>query len=40
MQKLYNRPLAGQPAEALHPEKTLEQADALIAIILNPTDHT
>jgi hypothetical protein len=33
-QKLYNLPLAAQPAEAFQPEKSLTQADALISIIL------
>jgi hypothetical protein len=32
-QKLYNLPIAAQPAEAFQPEKGLTQADALIAII-------
>jgi hypothetical protein len=36
-QKLYHLPLAAQPSAARQPEKNLEQADALISIILLST---
>ena len=36
-EKLYNLPVATQPAEAFQPEKSLTQADALISIILRMT---